>query len=483
MNTFLPLELRTYLIQDVILGEEVRESHQLMSLILISLLSDIRHFSLTASSKNGNLVQLESDDCDFFLQEISMITKFRMETFRLEGVSLPEGILSQILCRSPHLVSIHVSGSLCTEVLMHLKSHPCRLRSLQLDNSTVTDEEVVKSLLRLEVDFEKLGQIICSGGDIAEIENKGQQTLQHLSVQSPLLNGFGSIVLLYFLQGLRNIQYTSWNSSIFDTLLILQRVSSKRLLFSLTSIDLWRPTEELLLNLREMCPRLSKLMIECYDPTLHSLELLASFADLSALTLRLMSEDLIVSAVKSAGNNLRELEIEFETFTFHSISLETLKLIHEHCPQLQRLEMRHVCLGKQPGDHLISSKSVMFPNLKHLTLSSAVIQREILEKIIIGNNSLENLVLDVNQDAITDTVLTELRRNNKLDHLNSIFLGAGSLSPKGLTSLISLPSMKKLSLDIKRFPFIPVSTFSTLEVDLIKGNYLCFLENVLQDDI
>ncbi|XP_066940345.1 uncharacterized protein [Macrobrachium rosenbergii] len=482
LSHFLPWDLRTSVIRETIQKQQTEDPTQVMSAILLQLLTNVRHFCLTTNVKSEKLIHLESDECHSLLQELENVVEFRMESFRLEGVSMEAGILTQILHRSPRLMSIHISGTLGHEILTHLNSFPCDLLSLRLDNCNVTDEDVVRSLLNTEQKFETLGHIICVGGDTTEIEKKCQHSLRHLSVQSPFLTGFGSVVLLNFFRGLQNIHYTSWNSSIFDTLLFLKKVSPENPSFSLTSIDLWRPTDDALVNLESFCPKLRKVMIECYDPGLSSLAMLSVFQDLSSLTLRLMSEDLIISAVKSVGCNLRELEIEFETFTFHSVSLETLKLVHESCPDLQKLVIRHVCLEARSDESRPSLKLPMFPNLKCLVLSSAVIQPAVLERLLIGNSSLENLVLDVNHDALTDSVLDELMKNNEMNRLRSIFLGAGSLSPKTLTSLICLPSLQKLTLDLKRFPFIPVSTFSSLENDLIKGNFLCTLENVLQDD-
>ncbi|XP_064092223.1 uncharacterized protein LOC135205459 [Macrobrachium nipponense] len=484
LSHFLPWDLRTSVIRETIERQETEDPEQVMSALLLQLLTNVRHFFLTAAgAKSEKWIHLQSHESHSLLQELENVVEFRMESFRLEGVSMEAGTLTQILRRSPRLMSIHISGTLCHEILSHLNSFPCDLLSLRLDNCSVTDEDVVRSLLNTEQKFETLGRIICVGGDATEIEKKCQHSLKNLSVQSPLLTGFGSVVLLNFLRGLQNIQYTSWNSSTFDTLLFLEKVSPENPSFSLTSIDLWRPTDDALLSLKSFCPKLRQLMIECYDPGLSSLAMLSALEDLSSLTLRLMSEELIISAVKSVGCNLRELEIEFETFTFHSVSLETLKLVHESCPHLQRLEIRHVCLEARGDESRPSLRLPMFPNLKYLVLSSAVIQPAVLERLLIGNSSLENLVLDVNHDALTDSVLDELLKNNEMNLLRSVFLGAGSLSPKTLTSLIRLPSLQKLSLDLKRFPFIPVSTFSSLENDLIKGNFLCALENVLQDDV
>ncbi|XP_042877147.1 uncharacterized protein LOC122256483 [Penaeus japonicus] len=482
LRTSLPMDVRTAVMREVVSSQKNENKHQLKSLLSTHLLTDVNHIGITTEAKSKQQVHFDHEDCLEVLEVLEGVESFHLESLHLEGVEMEEGFLTRILDRCPRLQSIHVSGDLCSEVLTHLQENPCDLRSLQLDSCTVSDEDVVRALVGANTDFCALGNIICSGGDATELEPAALQSLRHLSVESSRLSVCGALVLLCFLRNLRQIQYTAWNSPISDILLFLQQVTTNPGTFSLSSLAQWRPTEETLKNLVTLCPRLQSLMIECYDPSLTSFEVLSEFQELKALTLRLVSEELIVSAVKALGKNLLELDLEFEEYTYHSISMETIKAIQAHCPHLQRLEMKHVNISSNQGDHLPPKNAIAFPELKRFTLSSAVIQPVLLERLIAHNKSLETLTLDVNQDALTDTVMEKLLKNNSLHKLSLIYLGAGSLSAQSITSLLVLPSLAKLSLDLKRFPFIPVSTFTTLEETLAKGNYQCGLENITKDD-
>lgn len=482
LRTSLPLDVRTDVMREVASSQKNENKHQLKTLLCTHLLTNVNHIGITTDAKNKQQVHFDREDCLEILEVLNDVKSFHLESLHLEGVEMEEGFLPRILDRCPQLWSIHVSGDLCSEVLTHLQENPCDLRSLQLDSCTVSDEDVVRALVGANTDFSALGNIICSGGDATELESAALQSLRYLSVESPRLSVCGALVLLCFLRNLRQIQYTAWNSPISDILLFLQQVTTEPGSFSLSSLAQWRPTEETLRSLVDLCPRLQSLMIECYDPSLTSLEVLSEFQELKALSLRLVSEELIVSAVKAVGKNLLELDLEFEEYTYHSISMDTIKTIQEHCPHLQRLEMKHVNISSSHGDRLPSRNAIAFPELKRFNLSSAVIQPALLERLIAHNRSLETLTLDVNQDALTDTVMNKLLKNNSLHKLSVIYLGAGSLSAQSVTSLLALPSLTKLSLDLKRFPFIPVSTFTSLEATLARGNYQCGLENIARDD-
>ncbi|XP_047485476.1 uncharacterized protein LOC125036700 [Penaeus chinensis] len=478
LTSSLPLDIRTTVMKKVASSMKINSPQDLKLLLMLHLLTDVRHITLSA----GDLVHLGRDECHEILQLVKNVPYFRLETLSLESITMEEGLLSSIMGRSPQLHSVRASGELCIQVLTHLRGEPCALRSLRLDSCNISDEDVVSALVGTRTDFNTLGNIICNGGDVKELEPAALQSLRYLSVESPRLSACGALILLVCLRNLRQIQYTTWSSPIGETLLFLNQINPTIGSFSLTSLAQWRPTEESLGNLKIICPRLQRLMIECFDPSLTSLDVLSEFKELTALNLRLVSEELIVSAVKALGKNLLELELEFEEYTYHSISLDSIKAIQEHCPHLQRLEMKHVNISSNPGDHLLSKNTIAFPELKELVLSSAVIQPACLERLLSGNESLESLVLDVNQDALTDTVLSTFLKNNNLHRLRSIFLGAGSLSAQALTSLLCLPDLQKLSLDLKRFPFIPVFFFTSLEGSLSKSNFQCVLTNVVRDD-
>ncbi|XP_042858682.1 uncharacterized protein LOC122244770 [Penaeus japonicus] len=477
-SSSLPLDIKTTVMKKIASSMKITSTQDLKLLLLLHLLTDVRHISLSADE----LVHLDQDECLEVLQLLKDVTHFRMETLRLESITMEEGLLSSIMGRSPRLRSVHASGDLCSQVLTVLQEKPCDLHSLRLDSCNVSDKDVVSALVGTRTDFHTLGNVICNGGDVTELEPAALQSLRYLSVESPRLTACGALVLLASLRNLRQIQYTTWSSPIGETLLFLRQINPTIGPFSLTSLAKWQPTEETLRNLQSICPRLQRLMIESYDPSLASLDVLSEFQELTALNLRLVSEELIVSAVKALGKKLLELEVEFEEYTYHSISMETIKAIQEHCPHLRRLQMKHVNISSNPGDRLHSRNTIALPELRELVLSSAVIQPASLERLLYGNASLESLVLDVNQDALTDPVLSTLLKNNNLHRLSSIFLGAGSLSLHAITSLLCLSDLQTLSLDLKRFPFIPVFAFTSLESSLSNGNFQCVLANDIRDN-
>ncbi|KAG7168866.1 uncharacterized protein LOC121866579 [Homarus americanus] len=484
LRTSLPLALRTSVLKEVTATQDLNDPQRVLSLILLHLLTDVAHIGLTAGINTGRYLQLQEEDCKQLLEELELedVQTLSLESLQLEGVWMEGEFLSQILRRSPNIRSIQVSGDLCREVLNYLQENPCNLRSLHLNSCTVTDEHLVKALVGTGTDFCTLGNIICSGGDVTKTETVAHKSLRSLSVQSPILSVCGAMVLLHSLRELRHIQYICWSAPISDTLLLLQKVCPQYSAFALSSMDLFRPSKATFESLVALCSRLRELSIEYHETDVTSLDALSRFSKLSKLTLRMVSEELIVSAVKALGRNLMELKIEFEDYTFQPISLETVKTIQEHCPHLQTLEMLHVNIEANPSERLLPVKKILLPELKKFTLQSSLIQPPLLERLVRGNSSLENLLLDVNQDALTDQVVASLLRNNDLQHLNTIYLGAGSISSWAITSLVALPSLSRLSLVLKRFPFIPMSTISSLEDNLVMGNYCCILENVMQED-
>nr|XP_045593052.1 uncharacterized protein LOC123754622 [Procambarus clarkii] len=481
LHTSLPVDLRTSVMKEVASLQDLQDTERVLKLILFHLLADVAHICLVVRANTGRNMNLIHKYTEYLLQELESIPRLSLQSLHLDGVWMDRNIISQILRRSPNIRSIQVSGNLCRGVLNFLREEHCKLRSLHLISCTVNDEEVVSALVGTGTDFCTLGNIVCSGGDVTQTVSVALESLRHLTVQSPLVSVCGAMVLLHSLRELRFIQYRGWNSPVSDTLLLLQEVCPRFASFALSSIDLYRPSNKTVENLMVLCPKLQELMIEYTEPNLSSLDSLSGAQQLASLTLRIVSEELIVSAVKAVGKNLLKLKIEFENFTFHPISMETVSTIQEKCPRLQSLEMLHVNVRQNSNDLLPLSKKDLFPELETLILQSSLIQPALLERLIRGNKYLEHLVLDVNQDALTDQLLQRLLSDNDLHLLKIIFLGAGSLSSRSIASLVALPSLSKLSLVLKRFPFISMSTFSTLEANLVKGNYYCVLENVYED--
>ncbi|XP_069182926.1 uncharacterized protein [Procambarus clarkii] len=481
LHTSLPVDLRTSVMKEVASLQDLQDTERVLKLILFHLLADVAHICLVVRANTGRNMNLIHKYTEYLLQELESIPRLSLQSLHLDGVWMDRNIISQILRRSPNIRSIQVSGNLCRGVLNFLREEHCKLRSLHLISCTVNDEEVVSALVGTGTDFCTLGNIVCSGGDVTQTVSVALESLRHLTVQSPLVSVCGAMVLLHSLRELRFIQYRGWNSPVSDTLLLLQEVCPRFASFALSSIDLYRPSNKTVENLMVLCPKLQELMIEYTEPNLSSLDSLSGAQQLASLTLRIVSEELIVSAVKAVGKNLLKLKIEFENFTFHPISMETVSTIQEKCPRLQSLEMLHVNVRQNSNDLLPLSKKDLFPELETLILQSSLIQPALLERLIRGNKYLEHLVLDVNQDALTDQLLQRLLSDNDLHLLKIIFLGAGSLSSRSIASLVALPSLSKLSLVLKRFPFISMSTFSTLEANLVKENYHCVLENVYED--
>lgn len=484
LKVSLPLRVRTALLRKVVSKQLVITSHQFSSFILLYLSADVRHISLSAFKDDRRFIHLQKEECDILRNELGGNFQFNVEILELEGVSLEESLFIEILQRSPHLQSVHVSGANCLHLLQFLKIHPIPLRSLFLDNCTVTDEEVVKGILGYDTDLED--DLSCpEHNDTGHTKNMkfSYDSLISLTVLSPFLTVFGAMALLHHLKNLRHLQYNSWNTSAGDTLPLLQQFIPVNSTFSLTSMSLFRPKEEDITSLREMCPGLSKLMIECYDPLLESLELLSQFENLSVLHIRLVSEELIFSSVSALGDKLLELHIEFEEFTYQPLASETLHGITKCCPNLQKFSMRNFSIEVRGNRCPPSSSSIKFPALTHLTFSHARLHPQILEQLLRGNTVLQSLTLSVNQDALTDQVLESLCKNNDFRSLTSVSFGGGMLSSEAITSLASLPALRSLSIILMNFPNISDVTFSRLKNVFIKRNYLCMLENVVEIDL
>ncbi|ROT80167.1 hypothetical protein C7M84_001111 [Penaeus vannamei] len=472
----LPLDIRTTVMKKVASTMKINSPQDFKLLLMLHLLTDVRHISLKAD----DLVHLDTDDCREILQLVKDVPHFRMETLSLENITMEEGLLSSIMGRSPRLHSVRASGELCSQVLTHLQEKPCALRSLHLDSCNVSDEDVVSALVGTRTDFNTLGNIICNGGDIKELQPAALQSLRYLSVESPRLSACGALILLVSLRNLQQIHYTTWSSPIGETLLFLNQINSTIGSFSLTSLAKWQPTEHSLRNLQKLCPRLQKLMIECFDPSLTSLDVLSEFKELTALNLRLVSEELIVSAVKALGKNLLELQVEFEEYSYHTISLDTIKTIQETLSTPSTSGDEHVNISSNPG--IICTPRT--PSHSG-TQGTRPVQRGDPASLP-GNPFVRQRVsripcLDVNQDALTDTVLATFLKQQSSSvefHLPGCRI---TVSPSPHVPLVSARSAETVA-GPQRFPFIPVFAFSSLEGSLSKGNFQCVLTNDVRDD-
>ncbi|KAG7159956.1 uncharacterized protein LOC121876821 [Homarus americanus] len=479
VNTMLPLELRTAVVQEVVETQVIHDHITLVRTLLLHLQVDVQHLSLVTDS-TGPWLHLGQDYSTHLLEQLDPTTKFNLNSLHLDGVTMAPGVLAEIIHRSPHLKSIHVAGDeTASEVLSYIKKNPRGLHSLHLDNCNVTDLDVVHALVKSYKDANSWLDI--GGGD--DNLDTSCPPLCHLIIQSPLVTLCGAVVLLHSLRNLRNLQYSYWNSSLCNLFVYLKQQSSSAAPFSLTSLSLWQVTDRALETL-SLCPYLQHLMMECTDPSLTSMSTLTHLSHLTSLTLRLVPENLIVAAVQAIGKNLLMLEVEFEECARTSVSWETVEEIQTHCSRLQRLELHHVIITADPSNFLFlpSRPRSIFTELAQMNLSGVVIQPVLLGRLLCDNVALETLVLDVNHDALTDACLATLLKNNKLSFLNYIYLSGGLLSVSTINSLLSLPGLVRLSLHLPRFPFIPAPTFRCLQYRLLKGNYQCILENATKSD-
>ncbi|XP_064092351.1 uncharacterized protein LOC135205506 [Macrobrachium nipponense] len=477
LKTSYPLNLRTAIVEEVVALQKVEDSHHVLNMILLHLLTDVRTFVLTTSPDSEESIYLGQEDCELLLMEVEDKNHFLLESIRVSGVVMEQNIISEILRRSPRLHTIQVSGEICSQVLASLEKRPRRsLRALQLDNTSVNERQVMKALLGSQYDLETLGKMMCEGKSQEEISNIPHQNLKHLSVDSPFIGACGAVVLLHYLRNLRSLRYAQ---PAYKSLLFLQHLTpSEPLHFALTSTELWRPTSDVLLSLQRLCPDLRHLMIESTEGSSRALQLLSSFTNLESLTLRNVPEADILLAIKSVGANLHRLSIEYETLT--SISYEVIKAIQATFLGLRSLEMANVHIDVKPEDLLSSMKHATLPELTKLKISQSDVHPSILERLLVGNSCLDSLHLDISQDAMTEQLLITLLKYNSFQRLSSIYLGAGTLSQKGISRLMVLPSLEKLSVAVESFPRFSRSDFDGLRKDLTEGNFRCVLESVVR---
>ncbi|KAK8391841.1 hypothetical protein O3P69_017450 [Scylla paramamosain] len=441
LRSYLPLGTLTTLLKDVTSAQDLTINPEFaVNLLRLNLNADVSHVEMKGRGTEAN--NLLERECETLMKEIEVMKELRLESLLLEGLALKPGLLSCILRKAPLLRSLQLSGSLAEEALDHLSHSPCELHTLHLHSCTVTDEEIASALLWPVRKLSNMADVICSDEDFSKPGRVQASSLREVTVISPALTVGGAMVLLRALPHLCCLHYT-WLVPVCESLRILQ----------------------------QLCPSVTSYAISHIDLSLRD------FTKLTSLTLRLVPEPFIVSAVKAVGHNLLKLRVEYEECVCKLFSFAALKVLQEHCRDLQSLELISVCLSGEPRPRQRSKIiAPAFPELTHLVVEGAASSPDVLASLISRNRALEHMTLAVNRDVLTDQVVSTLLSQNDLHCLATLHLGAGNLSPAALTTLLTLPSLSGLSLDLKRFPFIPESTFMALQDDLRSSNCLCRLD-------
>ncbi|KAK7070699.1 hypothetical protein SK128_028578 [Halocaridina rubra] len=477
----LPLELKTIVVQETTASQVINDHSTFSRILLLHLLSDVEQISIISDAASGSSINFSKEECIELLEKLDSVSSFSILGLHLEGVTFAKGVLSEIISRSPKLSSIHINGEeAATEVLAFIAKNPRGLHSLHLDDCSVSDRDVVNALVKSYKEADYWGDTEFTSINDPDIDGDFPP-LCHLSIQSPSVTVCGAVVLLHYLRNLKSLQYSYWNSSICNLLYYLQKQSPKAAPFSLTSMSLWCVTEKSLDTLK-FCPNLQYLMMECTNPALASMEALKNLPKLCSLTLRLIPEELIVSALKAVGKQLVHLHIEFEEYARTPIKWQTIQAIHAHARNIKRLELHHINIVTESGDTIAPLHSPFFSELCHLNLSSVDLQPALLSRILCKNASLETLVLDINQEALTDSAVMALVKNNQFNHLYDIYIRRGSLSTLSITNLMTLPSLEKVAIQLSQFPSLSAGTFSLIQNQIMKGNYRCRLENDDKDE-
>ncbi|KAK7083229.1 hypothetical protein SK128_007611 [Halocaridina rubra] len=123
-NKLLPLNVRTRILNEVVLLQNIKEPRHAVSFTLLQLLVDATNFVFRAELNNGNNLELEHEDCEVLIRGFQSMETFHFEFLQLVGVSMDEGTLSNVLRKSPTIHSIHVSGEISTGHLGYLEEHP-----------------------------------------------------------------------------------------------------------------------------------------------------------------------------------------------------------------------------------------------------------------------------------------------------------------------------------------------------------------------
>ncbi|CAL4124101.1 unnamed protein product [Meganyctiphanes norvegica] len=450
----LPLDVRIRLLRSIEKESDLPTPGWVANFILLQILSDIPHITLSSACAEGNLLFLDPYECDWITSGIKHISTRNIKTLNLEGICLQSGTLTKILNLTETLQILHVSGDAASEALQYLGRPPgCKvpLQSLSLTSCSVTDLDVIQGLLGVDHDINALGAIILTGNNENNIIVEGLQSLRYLTICSPLLTVSGSMVLVKFLPHLIELQYSSWNSNVSDTLLFLQELPDQCRQYELRTLEVFRVTSTSLEKYISICPNLNNLFIELPDTNLNTMQPLNKLKNLSSLTFRLVPEYLMLSAVEHVGSKLTKLVIEHELYTYEPISWFFIKAIDKYCPYLEHLVIRNGCIEDYSDD--VNSNTV-FSYLKTLKLVDMIIEPENLQSFLIGNTSLENLELGTNSDGLTDLVVLEVLRKNSFDSLSHIRLSSGLITENSVSCLLNLPKLQKILIDIKGFPSI-----------------------------
>ncbi|XP_063849012.1 uncharacterized protein LOC135093569 isoform X1 [Scylla paramamosain] len=475
LRSYLPLGTLTTLLKDVTSAQDLTINPEFaVNLLRLNLNADVSHVEMKGRGTEAN--NLLERECETLMKEIEVMKELRLESLLLEGLALKPGLLSCVLRKAPLLRSLQLSGSLAEEALDHLSHSPCELHTLHLHSCTVTDEQIASALLWPVRKLSNMADVICSDEDFSKPGRVQASSLREVTVISPALTVGGAMVLLRALPHLCCLHYT-WLVPVCESLRILQQLCPSVTSYAISHIDLSLVGGNVLESVASLCPGLRSLQIEGCEPSVVNLDALAGFTKLTSLTLRLVPEPFIVSAVKAVGHNLLKLRVEYEECVCKLFSFAALKVLQEHCRDLQSLELISVCLSGEPRPRQRSKIiAPAFPELTHLVVEGAASSPDVLASLISRNRALEHMTLAVNRDVLTDQVVSTLLSQNDLHCLATLHLGAGNLSPAALTTLLTLPSLSGLSLDLKRFPFIPESTFMALQDDLRSSNCLCRLD-------
>ncbi|CAL4119155.1 unnamed protein product [Meganyctiphanes norvegica] len=484
--------VRTELLRSNELSNNVTNPSQIGDLLLLQLLSNIQHVMVKPSNNNtlAQLMHLDKEQCEKILSGLNDIDELHIESLHLEGITMESGVITEILNKTKTLRSLHISGDVAKEVLLYLgspKGQSLQLQGLYLTSCDVTDNEVVSGILGSTNDIIQLGSSICNENKEENIIMEGLSSLLSLTVKSPHLTLCGSLILLHYLPKLQKFDFTSWNSSVSDSLLFLKKISPKNDNFQLKSMDILQLSPGVLETLGDLCPDLHHISMDCTPNSPTDMNGLSKFKNLSSLKLRMFSEELILLAVNTIGPNLNKLVIEFEEYSHKQISWSCIQQIQEFCPNLEFLKIRNADISDGVAKHsglrytIDISKDQYFPQLRYLALDNVIIQPKLLPGIIVGNHELRFVELNLHKSNVTDEIFQNLMKNNNFNKLDSISFGSSKITEKTITSLLSLQKLRKMTLCCASTTSISDEKYSMLQEKLVKGNYQCILENILTE--